>query len=315
MNTQRVKVRRIVEQTPEIRSFELVPCDGSSVSFTPGDHIDVHAGKDLIRQYSLWNGPDDRDAYQIGVKREENGRGGSAAMHTLKEGDEIEVSLPRNNFELRSDDGPVILIAGGIGITPVLSMARHLQAMNRKCVLHLFARSDEHLPFKNELAALDEVPIHLGLVPPELDAVLTRILTNPPKDARLYFCGPGPFMDLIENLAKTCGWSSDRVHLERFSVEADSLDLDGESFELVLQQSGVTLTIAEDQTIIEAMEAAGLEPMTSCEQGVCGTCLTTVLEGEPDHRDLYLNPAEKDSGTLIMPCVSRCKGKKLVLDL
>ncbi|MFT8483695.1 MAG: PDR/VanB family oxidoreductase [Gluconobacter cerinus] len=315
MNTQRVKIRRIVEQTPEIRSYELVPCDGSSVKFTPGDHIDVCVGDGIVRQYSLWNAPRDCDAYHIGVKRETNGRGGSAAMHALNEGDEIEVGLPRNNFELRSDEGPVILIAGGIGITPVLAMARHLQSVNRKCVLHLFARSAEHVPFKSELTALDEAPVYLGLVPPTLNAVLTGILSNPPADARLYFCGPGPFMDLIEQLAKNCGWKSDRVHLERFSVDAATLELDGDSFEVVLQKSGVTLTVEEDQTIIGAMEAAGLEPMTSCEQGVCGTCLTTVLEGEPDHRDFYLNPTEKESGTLILPCVSRCKGKKLVLDL
>ncbi len=313
--TSRARIVRVWEATPEIRCFALVPVDGPPAPFTPGAHLEVHLKGGLIRQYSLWNGPEDRDAYLIGVKREAHGRGGSVAMHELGVGDVLEIGVLRNNFEMAEGGGPPLLLAGGIGITPLLSMARQVAARGQPGALHLFARSAPQTPFLDLLTALPGAAVHLGLLPPALDRVVRGLLAAPDPQGHLYICGPGPFMDLVEREAILAGWPSSRVHLERFSIDPSRLDQSGGEFEVVLKRTGKTLRVAEGQTIIAAMEEAGITPMTSCEQGVCGTCLTTVLEGVPDHRDQYLNASEKALGTLIMPCVSRCKGARLVLDL
>ena len=194
-------------------------------------------------------------------------------------------------------------------------MAQRLSAEGRDYHLHLFARSHDHAPFRTEFETDSHATIRPGLVPPQLDRVLSDLLSARSDGAHLYLCGPGPFMNLVRQTATDEGWPDDHVHLEYLSVDPVALQLDGEAFELVLQRSGTTLIIPDDQTITEAMEEASLDVLTSCEQGVCGTCVTNVIEGEPDHRDLYFNATEHASGKLITPCVSRCKGRQLVLDL
>lgn len=310
------RIRKIWEETPEIKCFELVAADGSALpEIDPGAHIDVHLGDELNRQYSLWNGPDITDCYRIGVKREPESRGGSVAMHALKEGDTISIDFPRNNFTLKSGSGRTVLLAGGIGITPLLSMAQHLAAERKPATLHLFARDAKHAPFLDELAALPSAPVHLGLIPPTLDAVLKGILGNLEPDAHVFMCGPGPFMDLVDKTAAICGVPTDHLHMEYFSVDPETLDVSGDSFEVVFAKSGKSAVVEDDQTIIEVMEELEIEFLTSCEQGVCGTCMANVIDGTPDHRDHYLNDAEKASGKVMMPCVSRCKGKRIVLDM
>ena len=313
--TMNVVVSRIWDETREIRCFELSSVGGALPEFEPGAHIEVQLRQDMVRHYSLWNGPEDKHAYLIGVKREQNGRGGSSAMHSLAVGETIAISEPRNNFSLVDCQARSIMLAGGIGITPLLAMARLQEICGKTFVLHFFARDVASAPFLSEIAKLSNAPVHLGLFPPELDKVLRGILIEPDSDAHIYLCGPGPFMDLVEKQASICGWSTDQIHLERFSADADDILKDGDSFEVVLRRSGHVLHVGPEQTIIEAMEQAGLHPLTSCEQGVCGTCLTTVIEGIPDHNDCYLSEVEKLGGKLITPCVSRCKGKRLVLDL
>lgn len=311
-----VCIEKVWDETPEIKCFELVTTDGSALpEIDPGSHIDVHLSDGLIRQYSLWNGPDVTDRYCIGVKRERESRGGSIAMHALKQGDTISIDFPRNNFSLQTGSGHTVLLAGGIGITPLLSMAQHLAAEGKPAALHLFARDAEHAPFQKELAKLPLAPIHLGLVPPTLDGVLKGILGNLDADAHVFMCGPGPFMELVDKTAAICGVDPGHLHMEYFSVSPDTLDLTGDSFEVIFSKSGKSAVVSEDQTIIEVMEELGIEFLTSCEQGVCGTCLATVVDGQPDHRDHYLSEAEKSSGKVIMPCVSRCSGKRLVIDL
>ncbi len=310
-----VTIAHLWDDTPEIRCFELEGSDGALPPFSAGAHIEVHLADDLIRHYSLWNGPWDTDRYLIGVKREPESRGGSARMHQFEPGDRLTISEPRNNFKLLDSDGPALMLAGGIGVTPLLAMARLRQAQGRAATLHVFARDRDNIPLAPQLADLERAPVHLGLLPPALDGVLKGILSDPDPRAHLYMCGPGPFMALVKNVAGLAGWPPDHVHLEYFSVDANAFDTSGGAFKVELRQSGRILTVAADQTIIEAMEMAGITPLTSCEQGVCGTCMTTVIEGQPDHRDHYLNDLEKDGGKVIMPCVSRCKGKRLVLDL
>lgn len=303
-------------ETPEIRCLQLETADGSALpSFDAGAHIDVRLPGKLVRQYSLWNAPGDCSRYLIGVKLEKESRGGSVAMHGLKEGEKLEVEAPRNNFPLAQPFGRSVLLAGGVGITPLLSMATHLKSLGQPYELHLFARSTEMAPFRNVLAQDQAANIHLGLIPPDLDRAIAELLATKSDNTHVYICGPAPFMELAKRIASEQGLSDGNIHLEYFAAPADAVDVSGGTFEVVLERTGKTLLVREDQTILDAMNEAGCEILTSCEQGVCGTCVTTVLEGEPDHRDLYFNAAERASGKVITPCVSRCKGKKLVLDL
>jgi vanillate monooxygenase ferredoxin subunit len=314
--TRRVAIKRLWEETPEVRCFELEATDGRSLPpITPGAHIDVHLSKGLIRQYSLWNGPEDTETYFIGVKREPQSRGGSAAMHALAEGQQLMISEPRNNFELVQASSPSLLLAGGIGITPLLSMARHLKARGFESSLHLFSRSEVLSPFAALLKNVLGAEIHAGLMPPDLDNVIEDLLRREGDNAHLYICGPGPFMSLVRERAAKAQWPESNIHLEYFSAQPTIFAIVDEPFEVVLHRSGRTISVKSGQTIIQAMEESGVPVLTSCEQGVCGTCVTGVIEGEPDHRDQYFNSAEHASGKVITPCVSRCKGKRLVLDL
>lgn len=313
--TLNVSIRRLWDETPEIRCFELAPVDGIELPpAEPGAHIDVYPGGGLVRQYSLWNGPDERDRYLIGVKREPASRGGSAAMHCLAEGERLLISEPKNRFPLSHISGASVLLAGGIGVTPLLSMARHLEAGHRAFELHLFARSKQHSPFAAMIEDKLGATIHLGLDPLQLETVFSGLLRRCSTDAHLYLCGPAPFMALAQKVAADIGWPSARIHLEHFAAAESAPDPAGEAFEVVLKKTGRTILVGPDQSIVEAMEKAGCGILTSCEQGVCGTCTTRVIDGDPDHRDLYLSIAEQKAG-LFTPCVSRSKSKRLVLDL
>jgi len=281
----------------------------------PGAHIDVHLGNGLTRQYSLWNGPAETDAYFIGVKREPDSRGGSAAMHELAAGQVLEIGEPRNNFPLVDTSGLSLLLAGGIGITPLLSMMRSLESKKRPVQLHLFSRSVALSPFRALLNDKPNFTQHIDVLPPKLEGVLSNLLGARRPDDQVYICGPVRFMELTQTIATASGWPATEIHLEYFVSENLPDGRKDTEFELVLHKSSKCLTVKSDQTIITALREAGVDILTSCEQGVCGTCVTAVLEGDPDHRDVYFNPQERASGKLITPCVSRCKGKRLVLDL
>ncbi|MCY4304293.1 MAG: PDR/VanB family oxidoreductase [Aestuariivita sp.] len=314
MTLTTVTISHIWEETPDIRCLALRP-DSGTIRITPGAHLNVHLTDGIIRQYSIWNGPEDTDAYLIGVKLDPQSRGGSVAMHALREGDRIQIGAPLTNFTLVPSSRPALLLAGGIGITPLLSMARHLAAGQHAHTLHLFVRGLDHVPFRKQLEALPDAPIHIGLAPPVLGDMLAGLLQHPTTEAHLYLCGPGPFMDLIMTTARATGWPADRIHLERFSVAPITVTRSTNSFNVVLKRSGKTVHVPENQTIVEALEAVGVNVLTSCEQGVCGTCLTRVLKGTPDHRDQYLSSNEQATGESMMICVSRCKHGPLVLDL
>jgi vanillate O-demethylase ferredoxin subunit len=314
--TLRACISRVWDETTEIKCFELRAMEGEILPpIQPGAHIDVHLGNGLTRQYSLWNGPTERDAYFIGVKREPESRGGSAAMHRLTAGQVLEIGEPRNNFRLADTSGLSLLLAGGIGITPLLSMLRFLESQNRRVQLHLFSRSVALSPFHALLNGKPNVTQHIDLLPPKLDAVLTNLLAAGQPDDHVYLCGPARFMELAQTIATASGWPASQIHLEYFISENSPTVTADTEFELVLHKSAKRLIVKSDQTIVAAMREAGVDILTSCEQGVCGTCVTAVIEGEPDHRDVYFNSQERALGKLITPCVSRCKGKRLVLDL
>ena len=313
--TIRVEVARKWPAADGIAGFELRPIRGLLPTFQPGAHIDVHMPNGLIRQYSIMNGPGESESYVIGVKLENASKGGSICMHeTLRQGDVLAISEPRNNFPLRRDAMKTIFIAGGIGITPLLAMAQALHNQNLAFDLHYFAQNEAQLAFPEKTSGLGgSLKPHIGLTPEATGAKLREILANYQPGRHLYLCGPGPMLEVARNVAAEAGWPEAAVHFEYFK-NTNKID-DSSSFEVALARSCVTLKVPSGRTILDVMREAGIDMPSSCEQGACGTCLATVIEGEPDHQDVYLNDAERKSGTKIMTCVSRAKSARLVLDL
>ncbi len=316
MTQLQVKVLRRRAEAQDIDSFVLVPSGaGELPAFSAGSHIDVHLPGGLVRPYSLCNDPLDAAHYRLGVLRDAASRGGSVAMHDLvKEGDVLSISEPRNNFPLHSAPHSVLL-AGGIGITPLLCMAQRLAAEGASFEIHACNRSLARSAFVGELQAFGErFKLHLddGEAAQKLD--LPAVLQASPAGSRLYVCGPTGFIDFVVNTAKSQGWPADQVHLEYFGAAPQDTSGDG-SFEVRIASTGKSYTIAADQTVSAALQAHGVDILVSCEQGVCGTCITRVLEGECDHRDMYFTDEEKALNDQFTPCCSRAKSAVLVLDL
>lgn len=313
-----VRVAACRQEALDIRSFELVRPDGGALpAFSAGSHIDVHLPGGLVRQYSLCNHPQESHRYQIGVLKDPASRGGSHAMHDLAEGMELQISEPRNLFPLVHEAGRSLLFAGGIGITPILCMAERLAHSGADFELHYCARSAERAAFIDRIRQSpfrDRVHFHFddGEGGAPLDA--THALAQPEGDTHLYVCGPGGFMEHVLSTARAQGWDEANLHHEYFSAVPTAQAGDG-SFEVQLSSSGQVLQVPADQSVAQVLEAAGVIIPLSCEQGICGTCLTRVLEGEPDHRDLFMTPAEQAANDQFTPCCSRAKSARLVLDL
>ncbi len=305
-----VRVQRIVEEAEGIRSYELVAPDGGELpAFTAGAHIDVHVPGGFVRQYSLSNGPWERNRYVIGVQREPNGRGGSRAMHdAVKEGDELRIGLPKNNFALASDSGYYVLIAGGIGLTPLLAMARELARTSRPFELHVCTRSIERTPFREALRELgDAVRFHHDGGDPA-KGLDVQALVDEQIGSDVYCCGPTGLMNAVREA--TSGWPMDSIHFEAFVARTD-----GAPFEVKLRSSGACYAVPSGKSILQVLRENGVSVASDCEAGNCGTCLTGLLEGEADHRDEVLGPEERAANRRIAVCCSRAKSKQLVLDL
>jgi vanillate O-demethylase ferredoxin subunit len=319
MQELRVRVAHVADEAEGVRSFTLLPVgDIPLPPATPGAHLDVHLAVGLTRQYSITNGPEERGCYRIAVKLEPMSRGGSQTMHArVLIGNDLSVSAPRNNFPLCETAERHLLLAGGIGITPLLSMAKHLAARpGARFRLHYFARAPRFAAFSTWLGGCawrDDVEMHFGLDRDSQRELVQRLLGSPAPGVDAYMCGPGPFMEMVATVAREAGWTDDRVHCEFFSPPTPA-ETAGGGFELYLARTGRTLQVTAGQTIVEAMRAAGIDCETACEQGICGTCVTTVLEGEPDQRDRYFSDAERAEGKQMLVCVSRARSKRLVID-
>ncbi len=316
MTQLQVKVLRRREEAEGIASYELVREGGGTLPpFSAGSHIDVHLPGGLVRQYSLCNDPNDAAHYRLGVLRDAASRGGSQAMHDqVHEGDVLTISEPRNHFPLHSAPHTV-LVAGGIGITPLLCMAQRLAAIGASFEIHACNRSLARSAFLDELRRFgDRFHLHLDDGEPAQKLDLPAVLNKAPAASRLYVCGPGGFIDFVVATAKAQGWPADHVHLEYFGAAPQDTTGD-RAFEVRIASTGKTYAVAADQTVTAALAAQGVDIMVSCEQGVCGTCLTRVLEGECDHRDMYLTDEEKAANDQFTPCCSRAKSPLLVLDL
>lgn len=316
-STLTVRVADVAIETDEIRRFELVAEAGGELpAFEAGAHIDVHAGEAGVRQYSLCNAPWERERYVIGVKREAQGRGGSAWMHALEAGASLTIGAPRNHFALDPLARRHVLLGAGIGLTPLLSMAEALWRRDAEFVLYAFARSAAHRAFAARLREApwsSRVRYHLDDTGPRIDlAAELKALAAP--DTHLYMCGPEGFMDAVREAALQ--WPEAALHFEYFApVPAEHTGDTGDDrpFEVELARRGETFRIGPDDTIAQVLLDAGIDVVTSCEQGVCGTCVTDYLAGEPDHRDFCLNKKERESKVAI--CCARAKTDRLVLDL
>ncbi|NUQ99287.1 MAG: oxidoreductase [Streptomyces sp.] len=277
-------------------------------AWEPGAHVDVVLGPELERQYSLCGDPADRSVWRIAVLREPDGRGGSAHVHEqLGQGDKVRARGPRNHFRLESAPRYRFL-AGGIGITPILPMVAAAEAAGAEWTLLYGGRTRNSIAFLEELGRYGD---RVSVCPQDETGLLDlgSVLDELPEDALVYCCGPGPLLDAVE---KRC--PAERLRVERFSPKAQEAGENVE-FEVELAQSGRTVTVAPDVSVLDAVRAAGVEVLFSCTEGTCGTCETDVLDGTPDHRDSVLTAEEQQSGETMMICVSRCRGKKLVLDL
>ncbi len=305
-------IRSITWEAEGICSFELVAPQGVTLpEHAAGAHVDLHLPGGLIRQYSLTNAWDGRRQV-VAVGRDRGSRGGSRWLHEVaRPGMRLEVSAPRNSFPLVDEAPFTALFAGGIGITPIFAMASWLSLLDRPWSLFYGVRDRSVAAFADELASLGgDVHLHVDGEaggPPDLAAAVAAV----PADAHLYCCGPEPMIQAF--LDATADRPSGRVHVEHFGAIAPRAD-DG-SLVVDLSRSGRSISVGPDQTILDAVLAAGISVPASCRNGVCGTCETVVLGGEPDHRDLILSDAEKAAGKTMMICCSRAKTPHLTLDL
>jgi vanillate O-demethylase ferredoxin subunit len=316
MRVEVIARRELAEGTA---GYELCAADGSVLPpFEAGSHIDVHLPGALVRQYSLHDLPSDPARYCIGVLREPQSRGGSAALvDGVKVGDALDISAPRNHFALDRSAGRSVLLAGGIGITPILCMAEQLAQERRAFELHYCGRTLRRMAFIERLRAspyADNVHVHVDDGPTQqmLDAAAVIGLPNP--ETHLYVCGPAGFMDHVLKTARDLGWNEPQLHREYFAAAPIDHSADG-PFEIELKSNGKLIQVDADKSAAEALREAGTAIAVSCEQGVCGTCVTRVLAGLPDHRDLYLTDAEHEQNDCFTPCCSRARTPRLVLDL
>ncbi|MDB4512109.1 PDR/VanB family oxidoreductase [Arenicella sp.] len=293
--------------------LRLVPTNGETLpSFSAGAHIDVHINEGLIRQYSLSNDPVNADHYRIGVLHDADSRGGSVTIFKEFQADKtIQISSPRNHFEVRKHDSRAILVAGGIGITPLLAMAYELRAQEREFVLHYCLNKRANGAFIDELEQQfgDQLVLHCS-EDKKFDPVVE--LAKESDAGHLYICGPTGFMDWIIDTAKEQGYSSEQIHFEYFNADVEII---GDAIEVYCEESDMTVMVKPDESIANALSNAGITVNVSCEQGVCGTCITDVLEGEPDHRDHFLTDEEKADNDQMALCCSRAKSTCLVVDI
>jgi ferredoxin-NADP reductase len=322
MSTISMRVAEVETLNPLIRRLTLQPVQGGTLpTFDAGAHVRVRIGTaDEWRHYSLIDfstapgvGPAPQ-AYTIAVRLEAEGRGGSRFMHGLQAGDVVTIEPPRNDFPLADHGGAVVLVAGGIGVTPLASMAARCRAQGRPVRMVYAGRSRALMALLPELHTVlgDALRVHTDEeagAPLDVGALLDACA---PED-RLYVCGPQPLLDAVLAAAHARAWPSERVHFELFTPPVAQAG--DHAFEVVLSQSDQHYTVPADQTILECLIEHGCDPMFDCKRGECGVCAVPVLEGDIDHRDYVLSASEKAAGNVIQICISRAKGQRLVLGL
>lgn len=308
----RARIRSVRYEAQGVLAYRLEPAPGEVFpAFTAGAHIDVHLGPKLIRSYSLFNNPSEQQAYEIAVQLDAASRGGSKHVHQQwRAGDWVEISEPRNLFELNEDAAHTVLIAGGIGITPMLSMAARLQTLGRSWSLHYASRTRDRAAFVERLERMPQVSITIDDEPNTPRLELSSLLSNLPADAHVYCCGPNPMLKAFRELGAGLG---ERLHFEAFSAENEAAVEGG--YTVCLKRSGKSVVVPAGQTMLDALLDAGVNVPFACSEGICGTCRVDVLAGTPDHRDEFLSESEKAANDAILVCCSGSRSSSITLDL
>ncbi len=317
MSPLQVRVAAITGEATDIVSLELRPVDGGPLpGFQAGAHVDLLLPGLPARQYSLCNPPGETDRYLIAVLREPDSRGGSRHIHErVAVGDLLAISPPKNHFALEPSAARSLLLAGGIGVTPLMAMAESLAAGGADWQMHYCARSRDRMAFAGRLAAdrfAGRVHLHLDDGPPAQRLALPGLLAGRGAADHLYVCGPTGFLDWVKGAALAAGWPEAAVHTEYFSGTVEHRDGD-EGFEIEVEGSGQIVPVAKGQTALDALLGAGIDVPNSCTEGVCGMCMTPVRDGIPDHRDQFLTAAERARNDHFMPCCSRAQTPRLLV--
>jgi len=307
----RLRLVRIEYAAAAVHLYEFRDPAGAALPpFEAGAHVDLHLGNGQLRQYSLLNPPGERHRFVVGIKRDAQGRGGSCWVHdALRVGDMVELSAPRCHFPLDETRPHSVLIAGGIGITPIACMAQRLRAIGRSYELHYSVKRREEAALLDLLAG-PELRLHVDQEQGRL-LDIAALVAQVPDGAAVYCCGPAPMLDAFEAAARARPGLTWRV--ERFAPAAEAASTGG--YQVRLAASGPSIFVPAGRTLLEALRDAGFSVPTSCEQGICGTCETRVLSGRPDHRDSLLSDDEKRSNKTMMICCSGSLDDELVLDL
>lgn len=314
-----VKVVAKRAEATDICSFELADPQGRTLPpFSAGAHIDIEVHDNLVRQYSLCNHPGEQHRYVIAVLKDPKSRGGSLAMHEqVQAGMLVNISEPKNHFPLAASARKSLLFAGGIGVTPILCMAERLAQVGSDFEMHYCARSADRMAFIERIRQsgfAERIHLHFDDGEPTQKLDLTRVLSQPQADVHLYVCGPGGFMEWVLGTARQLQWPEVQVHREYFAAVAQTAAVAGE-FEVQLSSTGKVYRVPPGRSITTVLAEQGVDIPVSCEQGVCGTCITRVLEGTPEHLDSYLTDSERARNDQMTPCCSRARSPRLVLDL
>ncbi|MDG2475247.1 MAG: Rieske 2Fe-2S domain-containing protein [Paracoccaceae bacterium] len=311
----RVTVTEKVRISDNIIKLKLKSIKEQLPTFHAGAHIDIQLQNGLIRQYSLTNGPGETDHYCIAVKIEKNGGGGSKTIgENIAIGDVIAISSPHNSFPLLRNSKHTIFVAGGIGITPLLSMAKALHSMKLSFEFHYFTQSQDLSAFQNEIYKLGKnTNTYIDLTIDQTLSKIEKILETPSPLNKVYVCGPGEMIENTIKIGNDSGWNESNLRYEYFKNN-NKIDNDS-TFQIELARSAISLNVPSGKSILEVLTENGIKLESSCEQGACGTCKVSVLEGDINHQDVYLNSSEKRKGKVILTCVSRAKSDRLILDI
>lgn len=302
--------------------LELRPVSGTHAlsPYAAGAHVDLHLGQRLVRQYSLISMGAHEESYFVCVQREDAGRGGSLAVHQrVRVGDTLRVSAPRNTFALRNDREPALLLAGGVGITPLVSMAEQLHSTGTRFELHAYARNAQILPLHAHLGARpyrENVEQHFSDSGDSFRTSSPDTLTSPGSMRAIYVCGPQSFIDLAKNRAAEAGWDPTDIMSEQFTASTGSGDTTARApFTVIAASTGQAMEVGPDDSIADVLERNGYQTYRSCGEGYCGSCLTRVVAGIPEHRDVIQSDAEHAANTQINVCCSRSRTPILELEV
>lgn len=314
MDIQHARLACKTQLSPDTADFRFELEEGRFTGLEPGAHVDIHLSDDLIRQYSIWNWDQTGKWLNVAVKCEAEGRGGSQAMHALCEGDRVGIGGPRNHFKLEETPNHKTLIAGGIGATPIYAMAHHLLNQQADFRVYYLVRSRDYAAMHEQFQSLelgDRYHLHCddkdGLF--DFSSVMLAI----PMSGDIYTCGPEPMLNAVFESGSALRGGT--IHFERFTAATDMEHAPNETFEIEVESTGAVYTVSKEQTILEVLQENGIHVDYGCSEGLCGSCMVDVVEGEVDHRDGILSPEEQATNEYMCVCVSRAQSKKLLLRL